>query len=50
MGLPSAMYSMILFIVDLSFISFAVSGFTQTSAVLSIASISRSGTRPVNVT
>src|SRR5262249_53212914 len=49
-GLPSAMYSMILFIVDLSFSSFATSGFTQTSAVLSIASSCASGTRPVNVT
>ncbi len=44
------MYSMILFMVDLSFISFATSGFTQTSAVFSIASSSASGTRPVNVT
>src|SRR5262249_1375744 len=32
-GLPRAMYSMILFIVDLSFSSFATSGLTQTSAV-----------------
>ena len=44
------MYSMILFMVDLSFISLATSGFTQTSAVLSIASSSASGTRPVKVT
>ena len=50
MGLPSAMYSMILFMVDLSFISLARSGFTQTSAVLSISSNSWSGTRPVKVT
>ena len=49
-GLPSAMYSMILFIVDLSFMSFAMSGLTHTSAVLSTASSSASGTRPVNVT
>ena len=40
-GLPSAMYSMILFMVDLSFISLATSGFTQTSAVFSISSNSR---------
>ena len=44
------MYSMILFMVDLSFISLATSGFTQTSAVFSIASSSASGTRPVKVT
>jgi hypothetical protein len=39
---PSAMYSMILFIVERSFISFARSGFTQMSAVLSISSSSAS--------
>ncbi len=50
MGLPSAMYSMILFMVDLSFISLCSSGLTQMSAVLSISSRSRSGTRPVKVT
>ena len=50
MGLPSAMYSMILFMVDLSFIALATSGLTQTSAVLSISSSSASGTRPVKVT
>ena len=41
MGFPRAMYSMILFIVDKSFIALATSGFTQTSAVLSISSRSR---------
>ena len=41
---------MILFIVDMSFIALATSGFTQTSAVLSISSRMSSGTRPVNVT
>src|SRR6266498_273128 len=44
------MYSMVLFMVDLSFISLTASGLTQTSAVLSIASISSSGMRPVKVT
>ena len=44
------MYSMILFIVEMSFISVATSGFTQRSAVFSIASSSASGTRPVKVT
>ena len=44
------MYSMILFMVERSFISLARSGFTQMSAVLSISSSSASGTRPVKVT
>ena len=34
----------------MSFIAFAMSGFTHTSAVFSIASMSASGTRPVKVT
>ncbi len=37
-GLPSAMYSMILFIVDLSFIGLTSSGLTQISAVFNTSS------------
>lgn len=48
-GLPNAMYSMTLFTVDLSFIALARSGFTHTSAVVSIASRSASGATPVKV-
>src|ERR1044072_9462729 len=50
MGLPSAMYSITLFMVEMSFISLATSGFTQTSAVLSIASSGASETRPAKLT
>ena len=44
------MYSMTLFMVEMSFISLATSGFTHTSAVFSIASSSASQTRPVKLT
>ena len=45
------MYSMILFIVDLSFISLATSGLTHTSAVFEhCEQLASSGTRPVKVT
>ena len=48
-GFFSVMYSMILFIVDRSFIGVARSGFTQTSAVLSMSSSRSFGARPVKV-
>ena len=44
------MYSITLFMVEMSFISLATSGFTHTSAVLSIASSCAVGTRPVKLT
>ena len=50
MGFPSAMYSMILFMVDMSFMAFGRSGLTHTSAVDRTVSKVSSSTRPVNVT
>ena len=50
MGLPRAMYSMILIIVEMSFISQGLSGFTQTSAVERISSSCWSGILPVKFT
>ncbi len=49
-GLASAMYSMILFIVEISFIRLASSGLTQTSAVASTVPRSESDSRPVRTT
>ena len=49
-GLPRAMYSMILIMVDMLFIEHGLSGFTQTSAVERISSNSASGILPVKVT
>src|SRR5579859_5354485 len=49
MGLLKAMYSMILIMVEMSFISQGLSGFTQTSAVERISRSCSSETRPVKL-